>query len=176
MPITLSGLENRHPGLTKEIAACYVQAASVCLDRHHQSPLRFAVDGGTKKDVFEVAWTVTSAADRVAWANTDDATRDGAYAVALAVIEQQERLVAVGRAWGRTGADYFVAPAGTPVGEFEHSTRLEISGVDSGDQKIVMARLSQKIEQTKRGDSDTPAITAVIGFKFACAMYSVVES
>ena len=76
-----------------------------------------------------------------------------------------EDLVALGRAENRTGADYYVAPKGTPRGDFESGYRLEVSGVDRGDRTVVAQRLEQKKEQTRRAESDLPAIAAVVGFK-----------
>jgi hypothetical protein len=174
MTMLLVGLEERHPGLTAEVAANYAQAARVCLDRHHLPPLQIAVESGTRKGAVEIHWSTTSEAERIAWGNTDDATRDGAYAVTLAVVEQQENLVAVGRAWGRTGADYFIAPRGTPRGDFEKATRLEVSGVDKGDGRVVRGRLQQKMDQARRGESDRPAMAAVIGFRAATVLYEQV--
>jgi hypothetical protein len=171
MPILLVGLEERHLGLTQEIAANYAQAARVCLDRHHQPPLAITVENGTKRHVVEVHWSATNEAEKMAWANADDATRDGAYAATLAIVEQQEGLVAVLRAHTRTGADYFIAPPGTPRGHIEDAIRLEISGVDKGNGTIVRTRLLQKMDQARRGESDTPAMAAVIGFKAATVMY-----
>jgi hypothetical protein len=82
--------------------------------------------------------------------------------------------VAVLRAHTRSGADYFIAPQGTPRGDVENATRLEISGVDKGDGKAVRARLLQKMDQARRGESDRPAMAAVIGFKAATVMYEQV--
>jgi hypothetical protein len=46
--LTLTGMERRHPGLTPAIATTFYEAARVCLDRHHQSPIRFSIeDEGT---------------------------------------------------------------------------------------------------------------------------------
>ena len=39
LPIT--NLEQRHPGLTPAIAATYLEAATVCLSRYHESPVLF---------------------------------------------------------------------------------------------------------------------------------------
>jgi hypothetical protein len=171
MTISLVGMEERHPGLTAEVAAYYAQAARVCLDRHHLPPIQVAVENSTKQSTVEIHWSATNELEKIAWANADDATRDGAYAVTLVVVEQQEGLVAVLRAHTRSGADYFIAPRGTPRGDVENATRLEISGVDRGDGRAVRARLLQKMDQARRGESDRPAMAAVMGFKAATVMY-----
>lgn len=165
--IAISGLSERHPGLTEEVAAYYSQGARVCLDRHHEPPCNIRIEMGSKTLERSLYWVVTTQDVKVAWGNDDDATRDGAYILALAALEHAEGLVAVHRAQSRSGADYFVAPSGTPKGDFENAIRLEVSGIDKSDPSKMRARLLQKKDQTRRGESDTPAIAAVVGFSSA---------
>jgi hypothetical protein len=100
-----------------------------------------------------------------AWANDIDTTESGAYGVCLAAVEVEEQLVAVKRAETLTGADWYVAPTGTEPDDLERCFRLEISGVDTGGRVIVETRLRQKVDQTRRGASNLPAIASVVGFK-----------
>ncbi len=73
-------------------------------------------------------------------------------------------LLAVRRAETRTGADYYVGPAGSGVGDLENCLRLEVSGVDHGDYREVVRRLLSKVEQVQNGNSSLPAIAGVMGF------------
>jgi hypothetical protein len=41
--LPLDELADRHPGLTPAIAASDLEAASVCLSRHHQAPTDFEI-------------------------------------------------------------------------------------------------------------------------------------
>lgn len=41
--LPLRSLHERHKGLTVAIAGCYEEAASVCLHRHHASPVDFSL-------------------------------------------------------------------------------------------------------------------------------------
>jgi hypothetical protein len=100
-----------------------------------------------------------------AWANDIDTTESGAYGVSLAAVEAEENLVAVRRAETLTGADWYIAPLGTDPGDLEDCFRLEVSGVDAGDRRIIETRLQQKINQTRKGASNLPAIASVVGFK-----------
>lgn len=100
-----------------------------------------------------------------AWANDIDTTEAGAYGVSLAAVEVAEELVAIRRAETLTGADWYVAPIGITPDDLEDCFRLEVSGVDAGGQSAVAARLRQKIEQTRRGASNLPAIASVVGFR-----------
>jgi hypothetical protein len=71
----------------------------------------------------------------------------------------------VRRAETLTGADWYVAPIGTDPVDLEDCFRLEVSGIDAGGRSIVDARLKQKVDQTRRGASNLPAIASVVGFK-----------
>jgi hypothetical protein len=129
------------------------------------------VDGDTTTHSLE--WELPDARMAAAWANTDDAVRDGAYIVALATVHLKEGMRAIRRAEKLVGADYYVAPADVDETDLENSFRLEVSGTE-GAQNDVLQRLSQKKEQTRRGRSDLPAIAAVVGFKVAIVLIAYV--
>jgi len=111
--------------------------------------------------VREVAWLEPTEEARASWANQDDATRDGAYCVSLAVIEAELGFVGLERADRRTGADFYI---GRPGSDLEDAQRLEVSGSRAGDKRDVNSRLREKIEQARRGQSNRPALACVIGF------------
>lgn len=170
----LATLHKRHKGLTSALCACYSEAARVCLDRYHRSPQLIEVQNGGKTENFDLTWTRTSSRARAAWANTDDATRDGAYSICLATAEASIGLVAVSRSETRTGCDYYL---GDPSAEdLEKSHRLEVSGVDHGSRDVIAQRLAQKLRQADRAKSKLPAYAAVVGFKELLVMISPVEN
>jgi hypothetical protein len=105
----------------------------------------------------------------------DDATRDGAYALTLAAVELSEGLFAIHRAETRTGADYYIAPAGATLDDLEDCLRLEVSGVDRGSRSMVEQRLREKIEQALAGDSNLPAMAGVVGFRIRVILLSRAE-
>src|SRR3954468_19220116 len=141
-------LAARHPGLTSSIGGCYTEAARVCLDRHHEPPTEVRFDRLRADSVNDAIadWEITTEQERDAWANEIDATEQGAYAFALATVELTEGMVAVRRAETGTGADYYIAMPGDPRDDLENCLRLEVSGVDRGDEQVVKNRLRQKIE------------------------------
>lgn len=170
-------LHERHPGLTAALGGTFSEAASVCLDRHHGSPVELEIVGtkGTEKHTIDFRKPDQRVLN--AWANEIDTTEAGAYGVCLAAVEVHEGLVAVRRAETLTGADWYVAPVGDEAEDLERCFRLEVSGVDSGGQAVVNARLKQKIDQTRRGASNLPAIASVVGFKeLAIAIQRVSEN
>lgn len=172
--LPLENLSDRHVGLTPEVAASYLQAACVCLDRHHQSPTEFSITSDSHQIVTQVEWNPTDERIRLSWANSDDATRDGAYAMALASVELSKGFLAVARAETRTGADYYLAPMGSEADDLENWYRLEVSGTDLDEQQV-RARLNQKLKQTREGKSNLPAFATVIGFRVKQILVKTVD-
>ena len=162
--INLQAMHERHRALTPSIAGAYKEAASVCLDRHHTSPIIIALSDNGFDSLTELSWTIPDARVLGAWANSTDATEFAAYGCVIAGVEQSRGLFAVRRAETGTGADYYVGPVGSGENDLEDCFRLEVSGVDAGDERKVTERLLQKIEQARRGDSCLPALAGVIGF------------
>ncbi len=173
--LPIQGMADRHRGLTQAIADCLLEGARVCLDRHHKSPVDFTIDksGGQMKAVAE--WEQTDERTRGAWKNEIDTTEAGACACTLAAVELSDGLVAVHRAETRTGADYYVAPAGETIEDLEDCVRLEVSGVDRGDLGLISRRLNEKISQVRSGDSNLPAMAGVTGFRSRVILLSAVE-
>ena len=162
--LPLKNMAERHLGLTPALAESYVEAARVCLDRHHTPPQECSI-GTTRANVVVLAhWEAADDQIRRSYANETDTTEAGAYACVIATVELAEGLFAVRRAETRTGADYYVAPAGEGLDDLEGCFRLEISGVDTPGKSAVEKRLRQKVLQTQRGNSSLPAIAGVIGF------------
>jgi hypothetical protein len=172
--LPIDRMHERHAGLTLQLAESYCQAAFVCLDRHHRPPVIFILSDGKKESNAELVWETTTPQIRGAWANTIDTTEAGAYACVLAGTELLCGYVAVRRAETGTGADYYVGPPGTGIDDLEDCLRLEISGVDIGNQTALKARLKTKIKQAQKGTSSLPALAGVVGFQARQIMFAEV--
>lgn len=174
--LVLEDLDERHPGLTKPLAGSYAEAARVCLDRHHTSPILFEVDRTENSCKALTSWRVADAKMKLAYANETDTTEAGAYCVALAAVEVTDGLVAVGRAETGTGADYYLGESAEKLEDLEKSLRLEVSGVDQGNITALKGRLAQKVRQSKKGDSPLPAVAVVVGFSLSTVLTADVEA
>lgn len=163
--LPIHSMAERHPGLTPALAASYTEAARVCLDRHHVSPVDFDIHDRSESGPASVEWTPAERRARNAWANEIDTTEAGAYACALAAVELRHGLVAVGRAETGTGADFYVDRPGLPASDLDHRIRLEVSGTDKGSSTAAKRRLRAKLSQAAAGDSPFPAMAAVVGFR-----------
>ena len=175
LKLPLAAMHTRHGGLTEATANYYVEAASVCLDRHHQPPREIKIDSNGTRYPVVAEWQPPDDRTRGAWANETDTTEDGAYACALAAAEVRKGLVAVHRAETRTGADWYVAPKGKTVDDLEDCLRFEVSGVDRGTEAAVVQRLQKKLQQAASGDSNLPAMAGVVGFKEALVMLASLD-
>jgi len=160
--LRLDALHERHPGLTPALGESYAEAASVCLSRHHQPPVTVSVKHDGNDELHMVNFVLPDTRVRNAHANEIDATEIGAYGVSLAAVEAVAGLVAVRRAETLTGADWYIAPDGTEIADLENCIRLEVSGTDAGASGDVNR---EKVAQAARGESNLPAIAAVVGFK-----------
>lgn len=163
--LRVDGLHERHPGITQALGESFNEAASVCWVRHHQPPLVIALRHGDSSVKRTIGFAIPDARIRNAHANDIDATEAGSYGVSLAAVEEVVGLVAVSRTQTLTGADWYVAPTGTEIEDLENCIRLEVSGTSAGSSADIERRLRQKISQTLRGQSNLPAIVAVVGFK-----------
>lgn len=172
--LPLQDMASRHHALTPPIADSYLEAARVSLDKHHISPKEFTLENNKAESMAKVEWNAADNRVQAAWANTDDATCLGAYALALAATELLRGMVAIRRAETKTGADYYIAPIGEDMEDLENCFRLEVSGT-SLDKSTVKNRLKQKVEQTKQGKSNIPAIAAVVGFRAQLILLQTVD-
>lgn len=163
--LRLDSLNERHPGLTQALGESYAEAAAVCWSRHHQPPVTVSLNHNDKSESRIVNFVVPDARTHNAHANEIDATEAGAYGVSLAAVEDVAGLVAVRRAETLTGADWYVAPKGAEFEDLETCIRLEVSGVSAGQSGEIKRRLREKVAQAARGNSNLPAIAAVVGFK-----------
>jgi hypothetical protein len=166
MPNSLSieEMHARHRALTPAVADSYYEAATVCLSRHHESPLEMVLSDNGKKSDAALAWQAPNSRVLDAWANTTDATEAGAYGCVIAGVEYLRELFAVRRAETGTGADYYIGPHGSGQDDLEGCMRLEVSGVGDGDEKDVNKRLLEKVRQARRGKGNLPALAGVVGF------------
>lgn len=162
--LNFSELAGRHSGISIGVGLSYEEAARVCLDRHHGSPVIVKIRDNIAESEASAEWLVADEALKHAWANEIDTTEAGAYGLALAAIELTRGLVAIRRAETRTGADYYIDVPGGDPDDLEMAIRLEVSGTSDGNTSVIENRLKQKLEQANQGSSNLPAIATVIGF------------
>lgn len=175
----LARLHERHHGLTEALSESYAEAAAVCLSRHHESPIRISVSADATNDShYVLRWSRVTDRQMVAWANTDDATRDGAYSVVIGAVECHLGLVALARAKTKTGSDYMLGPSGSDVrgedGELDLETaiRLEVSGIDRCRyESELWYRVQKKTTQTQKPRLESRGMAGVLAFNLARVVF-----
>lgn len=173
--LPIQSLEERHPGISAGLAASYYEAVSICMQRHHSSPAEISISHTTDVKA-NISWVEPTDTTLRAWANEIDATEAGAVGIALASVEISDGLVAYARAETRTGADYYLGPADSSLLDLENSHRLEVSGISLDSESKLRARLRNKLAQAKSGNSNLPAIAAIVGFLSKTVLISHMEA
>jgi hypothetical protein len=168
--LILDGMGENHPGLTPALADALAQAARVCLARHHSSPTDFEIRYRGRTLSGTVAWDLPTAREVAANGNDLDATRDAAYSLSFAAIEECDDLVVVARAEHMSGADFYIGPRTSGPGDLEEALRLEVSGTDLGDRKECTRRLQQKRNQALNASHPVAAVASVVGINEAVIM------
>ena len=165
--LPIHDMASRHPGLTQVIADHYLEAARICLDRHHQPPISFDVEYDGDHETVETDWQPTDQQVRNAWANAIEATEAGACACALAAAELAMGMVAVHRAEQGDGADYYIAPNDQRRNDRAFWHRLEISGIgaDIDARGPIDQRVRDKLAQLAKGSDPRPGTAGIVAFK-----------
>ena len=150
-------LAESHDASVNDRERLFVDAPPVSLEVSSWS------DGTAQR--YAVTWTVPDERAQRAWANPDDATEAGAYAVALASLEARFGLVALARTGRHSGSDWWIgSPTVDTELDLENAMRLEVAGMDrASDEAHVIARLSRKVEQVRKAGTG-PARAVVVAF------------
>ena len=134
------------------------QAAVICLDHQtHTSAVPLVVDGNFTA-TFSLSWSerVTEAKRRF-WNDLDEATQQGAYAVAILLIRALTGYTVIERSRKGTGFDWWL---GAEDNLFQSKARLEVSGILRGTPRRINSRIKARMGQTRQ--SDNLALTAYV--------------
>src|ERR1700736_2971627 len=170
--LTLDSLVHGFPHIPSEGGAMMAQAAAVCLDHQaHTSTVRLVADGAFTA-AFSLSWSegVTEAKRRF-WNDLEEATQQGAYAVAILLIRALTGYTVIERSRKGTGFDWWL---GTEDNLFQRKARLEVSGILRGTTRRISSRIKARMGQTRQ--SDNLALTAyVVVVEFGTPRAKVVQ-
>lgn len=160
----LADLKRGTPGITPQYGEGLAQAASVCLEeRGHPITVSMPSDGDYP-DQFHVIRDATTDQMKRCWADVDFTTEQGAYGVATLLVDALTPLEVVERARKGTGFDYWLAPKGSSQPLFQGKSRLEVSGIRSGDETAIVARVKRKSKQIGPNPHHLPGFVVVVEF------------
>jgi hypothetical protein len=160
--IRLDTSNHAFEALTPHYAAMACEAASYCFEQNrHPVPARAMLNGcDTPHAHFH--WTSPPVQAAATYRDRDVAAEQGAYAVAIAVLNQLHGYKVVERSVKGTGFDFWV---GTTTGglPFQNKVRLEASGIFKGQSRVV-ARLKSKLKQMAPSDESGSGFAVVAEF------------
>ena len=141
------------------------EAAGVCLESQgHPHGVEIQVRGQIVGD-YSVEWPDITEEHRRFRNDEPKTTEEGALGVAILLVELKTQYSVIEMSRKGTGFDYWVgSTSGVTV---QCKARLEVSGIRKGNPREVMARVRQKLNQTKASDSiygDLPAYVIVVEF------------
>ena len=148
--------------LTPHYGAMCCEAASFCFEQHrHSVPTRAALNGcDTPHAHFH--WTSPPAQAAATYRDRDVAAEQGAYAVAIAVLNQFHGYKVIERSVKGTGFDFWIGTTADSL-PFQNKVRLEVSGIFEG-QSRVNARLKSKLKQMAPSDQSGSGFAVVAEF------------
>lgn len=162
------------PPLSYVKVQSYIEAAEVALARHHSPPTKAAIhlDESSTEPAL-IHWVLPGGEQLASYADPEEATEDGACAVAYACV-MADGMRVVSRLPKHTGGDFhLVMPSGAV--DDEQFLRLEVSGIGAGCRvSDHRRRLREKIDQLRRGE-DGPGIAIVVAFEPPCLYWESVE-
>lgn len=153
-------------GLSAAYGTFLAEGAAFCLYKNdHHSPVNLILTLGAP-EIASLRWNEVGPELDSTWADLKEAAEYGAYAVAIVVCLQVTELTRVERcAQVGTGIDVWLTNKMDDPGIFQHSARLEVSGILAGGESRIAARLKEKLGQTRASDDTRlPAYVAVVEF------------
>lgn len=150
--------------LSRPVAEALALAASVALDRISPSRERdpALIAGGDVKLPAELRRVTVDEGARRTYADHQEATEEGAEAVAILVARRVLTRIVFQRLPKMTGADYLMRdPEATDGDAYE---RLECSGIAEG-QESMSVRLRAKLQQLARFPSQRSGVAIVRNFR-----------
>jgi hypothetical protein len=160
--LDLSALGDGLPAITPHFGSCLAEAAAVCFeDQRHQSGVVLTLDG----DAFgrySVLYPAVTEQMRRCWNDHEVTTEHGAYAVAIAAIADLTEFTVIERSRKGTGFDYWLGKDSDEL--FQAKSRLEVSGIRSGDDAELHRRTLQKQRQIRPTGGMSSAYVFVVEF------------
>ncbi|MGP0069161.1 MAG: hypothetical protein ACLQGP_36875 [Isosphaeraceae bacterium] len=142
--LELDQLRKGYPCLMPESGARLACAGAICLEeRKHRKGVILVVTGDFEAS-FRLGWPRTSLQVRNEWADPQEATEDGACAVAILLVDVLTEYHVVQRSWKTTGFDYWIGPKKKAGLLLQKTARLEVSGIRDGTTNDINKRVRKK--------------------------------
>jgi hypothetical protein len=156
--LILADLRGGMPALTPASGERLAEAASHCLDeRGHELRVALIV-AGDHTESFVLERLVVDEVIRRTYNDPEEATEEGACAIAILLTRELTGWSVVRRARRGTGFDYYLGSDSA----LDFRARLEVSGIRQGTQAQLEARARQKRLQTTQSDESLGHLSAYV--------------
>lgn len=137
-------------------------AVALLNHRRHSPGVTLLIDGDCE-DRFELHWESPNRNLAASFADTQEATEHGAYAIAILVISKIVRNCVVERAAKGLGFDFWIGEGRHEL-PFQGLARLEVSGILYGSSSEINRRVNAKRDQMAISDELGKGYVAVVEF------------
>jgi len=163
--ISVLPLDHGNSGLLDSLAGYMGACAAVCLDKqNHESGVPMAVEGDCNT-IFRLMWEPLTEKHHRTCADIQEAIEYGAYGLAILVVRETKGKTVLERSAKGPGFDFWIGDEEDADLPFQGLTRLEVSGILSGDEKSMKSRMRVKKKQVSPSDDLGPAFIAIIDFR-----------
>lgn len=163
--LDLRDLQLGLPAITPAFGAALAEAGAICLNDQGHALGAFIRVVGSYNRSFALFWAMPTDQMRRCWNDVDYTTEQGAYGIALMLMQRLTGFTVVERSRRGTGFDYWLGEASDGAGlPFQKLARLEVSGIRRGSRSQIQARVTLKLAQVQTSGELEPAYVAVIEF------------
>jgi hypothetical protein len=161
--LDLSELNSGCRALTRAAGQALSEAAAVCLENQgHAIKVTIRVNGEYTLTILLVRSDVDERMRRC-YNDLQEATEAGACAVAILLMRKLGDFTIVERSAKGLGVDYWLGgDSRTETLPFKKVARMEVSGILSGSDSDIRARIAQKIRQVEHVVDKLPAYVVVV--------------
>jgi len=164
--LLLTELAKGLSGVTPAFGDTLAEAGAICFEsQNHFNGVELQVNG-TFKARYQVFWQRVTDQMLRCWNDAEYTTEQGAYGVAFLLLLDLTEYTIIEKARKGPGFDYWLGRAEDNRRlPFQNVARLEVSGIRSGDDSLVRARVNQKLRQVAPSDiTHLPAYIIVVEF------------
>jgi len=164
--LRLMELSKGLPGITPAFGQTLAEAGAVCFeDQNHANGVELQVQG-TFQAKYQVFWQQVTDQLIRCYNDEESTTELGAYGVAFLLVLDLTGYTVIKRSRRGTGFDYWLGRAqDNEELPFQNKERLEVSGIRTGDDSRIKARVNEKLRQVQSSNTTAlPALIVVVEF------------
>ena len=149
------------PAITPAVGSALAEAGAICLESQQHVPGVDLSVRGDHEQAYPLAWQPPTEQARRSWNSPDTATEKGAESIAILIAKRAIGYSVIRQSRKGTGFDYWIGEESTEG--FLDKAGLEISGIRRGNDRVVRARVREKLQQAKRHET-WPTYVVVVEF------------